>query len=117
MISWSDDHRELHGFSTELGTWSKIPIEEQDIITPVVADHVAAVSLKDAMAAYAKKGVLDVLTVMGSKAVPVVSRRSVKVQDGMHHYTFAASSGRWTSPTDDSLTIEQREFFVSHLDP
>ena len=47
----------------------------------------------------------------------MVTNEIVKLQDGKHHYTFAASSGRWTSPTDESLTVEKREFFTSHLEP
>ena len=102
QVTWSDDHKELHGFSNARGEWSKLKIEERDSIIPIVGTNVAAVSLNGSIAAYSgEKGVWDVVKLRpGSQVPPRVSSDVVTVRDGKNYYTFAASSGVWTSPTD-----------------
>lgn len=102
QITWSDDHKELHGFSTTRGEWTKLSIKEQDVIIPIVGKNVGAVSLDGKIAAYSPEvGQWDVMTLRpGSQMPPSISSDIVTVRDGKDYYTFAASSGIWTSPTN-----------------
>jgi hypothetical protein len=102
QITWSDDHKELHGFSNTIGEWAKLAIEEQDDIVPIVAESVAAVILDGKIAGYSPEvGNWDVLTLSpGSKSVPNTSNDVATVRDGRHYYTFATASGLWTSPSN-----------------
>lgn len=114
QITWSDDHKELHGFSITRGEWAKLKIDERDMIVPIVGSKVAAVSLDGSIAAYSgDKGTWDVVSLRpGSQVPPSISSDVVTVRDGDNYYTFAASSGVWTSPTDANyqMYVEGADF-------
>ncbi len=114
MISWSENNDELRGFSRITGEWTRVSIKvsPKRVIIPVVGDMVAAVKLDDAMTAYSgTTGRWDTVQLSkNSQAFPSVDSEVVYVHDGGHHYTFAASSGRWTSPTDPELQSDHLSY-------
>lgn len=114
MVSWSENNDELRGFSRITGEWTKLSIKvsPKRVILPVVGDLVAAVKLDDAMTAYSgTTGRWDTVQLSkNSQAFPSVDSEVVYVHDGGHHYTFAASSGRWTSPTDPELQSDHLSY-------
>ena len=67
--------------------------------------NVASVRLDNSLVAYSGElGWWDVIPLpKESKAVANVSEDLVAIQEGEHLYTFAASKGQWTSPTDPDL--------------
>ncbi len=114
IITWSETNDELRGFSQKLGEWEVLKIDPQklnpnQIIIPIVAANVAAVRIGDSVAAFSgEKGwwdVVDLAKGAGSEsaAYPHVSPSLVKVEDNGHLYTFSASKGQWSSPTDPEL--------------
>ncbi len=106
IIQWSEKLDELSGFSKKTGRWQKLKIDPQERIQPICFDLVGAVRLKNGMAAYsAETGTWDVVHLPeDSNSQPAVSQDLVQFKEGEHFYTFAASTGRWTSPTDPALT-------------
>ncbi|MEZ6058814.1 MAG: hypothetical protein R3C19_00465 [Planctomycetaceae bacterium] len=105
MVAWSENKDELRGFSDTKGEWTLLKIEPQEQVVPVVEGAVAAVKLSDGMAAYSgETGTWDVVRLPAdSDAQPFLSENRVQFLDSDHLYTFAASTGRWTSPTDERL--------------
>ncbi|MCA9036803.1 MAG: hypothetical protein KDA91_16830, partial [Planctomycetaceae bacterium] len=104
IISWSEGNDELRGFSLTKGEWTKLSVHVSPhrSLLPVVGDSVAAVVLDDAIAAYSSMaGRWDVVKVaMNNANLPIVDHDLVRGNWNGHLYTFAASTGRWTSPTD-----------------
>ena len=120
MISWSEDNDELRGFSRVRGQWRALPIDPEKDLNPIVGGDVAGVVVGQKVAAFsAHWGRWDVLTLSDdwdSEENPVVVQRElVQVQDGDHLYTFASSTGRWTSPTDDEYQAYQSLYKLKHV--
>ncbi|MBX3442233.1 MAG: hypothetical protein KF774_07480 [Planctomyces sp.] len=107
IIQWSEGNDELAGFSSKSGRWQILKIDPQESIVPVCVELVGAVRLKDGVAAYSgETGTWDVVHLPeSSEAMPAVSPDVAVFTEGKHFYTFAASTGRWTSPTDPALTL------------
>ena len=107
MVTWSEHKDELRGFSQTKGEWTLLKIEPQKQVVPVMVGVgvVAAVKLSGGMAAYSgETGTWDVVKLpANSDAQPTVTANRVQFRDSDHLYTFAASTGRWTSPTDERL--------------
>lgn len=121
IISWPKENDELRGFSLSKGTWTNLKVPPQAGIMPVISSNVAAVKITNGMAAFSgERQNWAVLPLpKGSKALPVLSDNLVTVYEGDHIYTFAANSGRWTSPTDLTLaeTSKTLPALPRNLDP
>jgi len=120
MISWSEDNDELRGFSRVRGQWRALPIDPEKDLNPIVGGDVAGVVVGQKVAAFsAHWGRWDVLTLSDDwdreENPVVVQRELVQVQDGDHLYTFASSTGRWTSPTDDEYQAYQSLYKLKHV--
>jgi len=105
IITWSKKQDELRGFSTKLGEWSVFKQTPQSRLSVSSGGTVACVRLDDSLVAYSgEMGWWDVIPLpKKSTAVAEAERGLVTIQEGEHLYTFAASKGQWTSPTDPEL--------------
>ena len=101
-VAWSENHDELYGFSLTSGKWATLKIEPQDEIRPSLGTDVAAVQIGNRIAAFsAVTTTWD--AVDAGAALPAVAQGYATFRNGDHIYTFAASLGKWTSPTDPKL--------------
>lgn len=115
MIAWTEGNDQLAGFSRSKGTWKTLAIQPVKNVAPIVGSDVGCVVIHNAVAAYsATAGRWDVLPVSAAWQKkedgiwPVtVDGSLVQVQDGEHLYTFAASAGHWTSPTNPEFQPSQ----------
>lgn len=107
----SPERDALYGFSFVTGQWTKIEIEPQEKIIPIVSGAVCAVVLDGDVAAYSgKTGHWDILKLdQPITSGPSVSQNLVTVRTKSHMYTFAEHGTHWTSPTDTSLREHTRQ--------
>ena len=105
IIAWSEKRDELRGFSTKRGDWSILKVAPQTRLIVTAHGNVASIRLDNSLVAYSGElGWWDIIPLpKESKAVASVLEDLVTVQEGDHLYTFAASKGQWTSPTDPDL--------------
>ncbi len=114
IIMWSEGNDELRGFSNKLGVWEILKIEPQKRIMPTVGGTVGAVRIGDSVAAYSgDTGSWDVVDLSrDSTAIITADKELITTQDGEHLYTFAATLGSWTSPTDPELKAAEGELSI-----
>lgn len=109
MMTWSRKTHSLGGFSQRTGDWSHLLVAPQETVgEPVVAGNVGAVRVAGMVAAFSgTTGTWDVLRTRSLlKNVPsieVALNDLVKVKVGELLYTFAAASGKWTSPNGSAF--------------
>jgi hypothetical protein len=109
MIVWSRKNGKLSGFSRQTGDWSHLAVAPHEFINePILGGKVGAVRVGDTVAAFSgTTGTWDVLRSRAqSKEAPrieIASSDLVKVKVGVLLYTFAAASGKWTSPNDSDF--------------
>jgi hypothetical protein len=101
IVSWNPEFTVVWGFSQGLGHWTRQDLHATGSDYPVVSTAVAAVRVGDTFYGYSgTTGRWDVLKTEYSGAQFSVDKEVIMVHAGPKVYTFAASSGRWTSPDD-----------------
>ena len=117
IVTWSEERDSVSGFSQEMGKWTRLTIERQDRVIPVVGGSVAAVQAGKICHAYSgKKGRWDTLELPeGYQAVPIVHEDMVMIRTKDHIYTFTASTGLWSSPSDPQYEQLAKEFKTQHV--
>jgi hypothetical protein len=127
IIAWSEARDALRGFSNESGKWTSISIEPVAEIRPFVSADVGGVVLNHKVAAFSGiKGRWDILELSENWDAEDEERENgyyplqlndevLTVMDGEHLYTFAASTGRWTSPTDPELQSSTSQYQLKHI--
>jgi hypothetical protein len=123
IIAWPESNDELRGFSQTTGEWKTIPIDPVDEMVPIIHADVACVVAGKSVAAFsAVAGRWDVLRLSNAlqrrddDTWPVTMEpRLVQLQADDHLYTFSASKGRWTSPTDPELQSSATTFKLQHV--
>ncbi len=107
-ITWSKDRDVLRGFSQTIGDWSTIRIKPPEQVAPIVGVNVAAVPVGSNMAAFS--GVTCTWDLLKPSqpftSQPEVGQDLVIIRSADHVYTFAATLGKWMSPTDNSLNAD-----------
>lgn len=104
MVSWSENGDAVWGFSKRLGIWGKQVIDPpaKEPLLPVVGGSVACVQVGRRFYGYSSEvGWWNPLELPADKdlaeAVPVVEKDLVLLTVGDSIYTFASSTGCWSS--------------------
>lgn len=112
-IAYSQNQRDVvSGFSTVTGKWTTQQIEPpaKDALVPELSQHIALLRVEQRIYAYSgQTGRWDVLHVPeGRKPEVVHTQDLIVVKDGHAVYTFADSTGRWSSPDDGAAALAPR---------
>jgi polysaccharide biosynthesis/export protein len=104
MVSWSENGDAVWGFSKRLGIWKKQVIDPaaKEPLMPIAGSNVACVQVGRRFYGYSsEKGWWNVLELPPdmdlAEAVPVVEKDLVLLTGGDSIYTYASSTGRWSS--------------------
>jgi len=102
IVSWSEKGDAIWGFSKNTGQWTRQEIQPaaEDELVPVVGGSVAGLQVGGAIYAYSgQTGRWDILRLSGDRKLQMsVDSDMVLVMDEQSIYTFADSTGRWSSP-------------------
>jgi len=128
VVSWSEKGDAVWGFSKSIGKWTKQEIQPaaEEELVPLVSSSVAAVQIGHAIYAYSgQTGRWDILRLPADREPRVsVDADMVLVSDEEGVYTFANSTGQWSSPdatapetpdagkSSDELTM----FYLKHAE-
>lgn len=122
VVSWSEKGEAVWGFSKSIGKWARQEIQPaaKEELVPLVSSSVAALQVGQAIYAFSgQTGRWDILRLPENRKPRVsVNADMVLVTDEENVYTFANSTGRWSSPDaiasepgdGDELTV----FYLKH---
>lgn len=109
MVSWSEAKDVAWGFSKALGKWAEQKLDPPATDTPPIVSHDLAV-WRVGSSYYGFSGIAgrwDVLRLPENHTPPpVLDDAFARVHDGDDLHTFAASTGRWSSPKNARSAAE-----------